>query len=124
MEGQISKESVHRSMARGEAPSGDLIPWTLAQQFQESDFPNLSGARIVRVAVHPDMQHMGYGSRAIDQLIHYYQGELGGPETARMSTASKVERAMEVAAAAADENKVNPALGQCLQADQAKGKKK
>ena len=63
-------------MARGEAPSGDLIPWTLTQQFQESDFASLSGARVVRVAVHPEMQHMGYGSRAIDQLIHYYQGEL------------------------------------------------
>ena len=34
------------------------------------------GARIVRVAVHPDLQHMGYGSRAIDLLTHYYQGEL------------------------------------------------
>ena len=78
LEGQISRESVSRSMARGEAPSGDLIPWTLAQQFQESDFASLSGARIVRVAVHPEMQHMGYGSRALDQLIHYYQGELSG----------------------------------------------
>ena len=33
LEGQISRESVHHSMARGEAPSGDLIPWTLTQQF-------------------------------------------------------------------------------------------
>ena len=41
--------------------------------FQESEFATLSGARVVRVAVHPEMQHMGYGSRAIDQLIHYYQ---------------------------------------------------
>lgn len=78
LEGQISRESVSKSMARGEAPSGDLIPWTLSQQFQESDFASLSGARIVRVAVHPEMQHMGYGSRAIEQLIHYYQGELTG----------------------------------------------
>ena len=44
--------------------------------FQESEFATLSGARVVRVAVHPEMQHMGYGSRAIDQLVHYYQGEL------------------------------------------------
>ena len=97
LEGQISKESVQRSMARGEAPSGDLIPWTLAQQFQESDFASLSGARIVRVAVHPDMQHMGYGSRAVDQLVHYYQGELGSGD-ARSTKANKGARG----AAAAD----------------------
>ena len=92
LEGQISRESVNASMARGEAPSGDLIPWTLSQQFQESDFPSLSGARVVRVAVHPEMQHMGYGSRAIDQLIHYYQGELtdggGTAKKARKNSAS------------------------------------
>ena len=55
LEGQISRESVNASMARGEAPSGDLIPWTLSQQFQESDFPSLSGARVVRVACSPRM---------------------------------------------------------------------
>jgi tRNA(Met) C34 N-acetyltransferase TmcA len=27
---------------------GDLIPWTMAQQFQDDNFPQLSGARIVR----------------------------------------------------------------------------
>ena len=73
LEGEVSKESVQRAMSRGEAPSGDLIPWTMSQQFQDSDFAQLSGARVVRVAVHPDTQHMGYGSRAIDQLAHYYQ---------------------------------------------------
>jgi N-acetyltransferase 10 len=93
LEGQISKESVKRSMSRGEAPSGDLIPWTLTQQFQESDFAALSGARVVRVAVHPEMQHMGYGSRAIDQLVHYYQGEL--------TSASKKKGATRADAAAA-----------------------
>jgi tRNA(Met) C34 N-acetyltransferase TmcA len=28
--------------------AGDLIPWTMAQQFQDDNFPQLSGARIVR----------------------------------------------------------------------------
>ena len=59
-------------MARGEAPSGDMIPWTLTQQFQEADFAALSGARVVRIATHPDMQRMGYGTRALEQLIQYY----------------------------------------------------
>lgn len=89
LEGRISRESVNRSMARGEAPSGDLIPWTLSQQFQESDFAQLSGARVVRVAVHPEMQHMGYGSRAIDQLVHYYQGDLTDAAAARKASSKK-----------------------------------
>jgi len=77
LEGEISKESVARSLGRGEAPSGDLIPWTISQQFQETEFAGLSGARVVRLAVHPDLQHMGYGSRAVQQLIRYYQGDIG-----------------------------------------------
>ena len=76
LEGDISHESVRRSMARGETPSGDLIAWTVSQQFQEPEFASLSGARVVRVAVHPDLARMGYGSRALDLLTHYYQGDV------------------------------------------------
>ena len=38
---------------------GDLIPWTIGQQFQDPDFPSLSGARIVRIAVHPGLNRAG-----------------------------------------------------------------
>jgi hypothetical protein len=58
-------------LARGQRANGDLIPWTLAQQFQDDDFPSLSGARIVRIATHPEYQRMGYGSRAIELLQRY-----------------------------------------------------
>ena len=34
LEGEISRESVRRQMAKGEAPPGDLIPWTMTTQFQ------------------------------------------------------------------------------------------
>ena len=47
---------------------GDLIPWTVGQQMQDPDFPSLSGARIVRIAVHPDLPRAGYGSRAVELL--------------------------------------------------------
>ncbi len=75
-EGQISKQTILSSLARGKRAGGDLIPWTISQQFQDDDFASLSGARVVRIAVHPDMQHMGYGSRAINLLEKYYKGEL------------------------------------------------
>ena len=55
---------------------GDLIPWTVTQQFQDAEFARLSGARVVRIAVHPDMGRAGYGSRALELLRRYFQGEL------------------------------------------------
>jgi N-acetyltransferase 10 len=76
LEGEISKESVRAQLSRGQRASGDLIPWTVAQQFQDSEFAALSGARIVRIATHPDVTGMGYGSRAIELLTKYYQGEI------------------------------------------------
>lgn len=36
----------------------------------------MSGARVVRIATHPDFQRMGYGSRALQLLIEYFQGKL------------------------------------------------
>jgi len=32
-------------MARGRSAAGDLIPWTLAQQFGDDNFAQLCGAR-------------------------------------------------------------------------------
>lgn len=75
-EGKISAKSIQNELSKGNKASGDMIPWTVAQQYNDHDFATLSGARIVRIATHPDVQNMGYGSRAIDLLIKYFQGEL------------------------------------------------
>ena len=56
LEGGISQGSVMKSLSRGRRASGDLIPWTISQQFADSSFASLSGARVVRIAVHPDLQ--------------------------------------------------------------------
>ena len=76
LEGKISRQSVQSELLKGNKASGDMIPWTVSQQFNDSEFASLSGARVVRIATHPDVQSMGYGSRAIDLLIKYFQGEL------------------------------------------------
>jgi N-acetyltransferase 10 len=75
-EGKISQQSVQSELARGNKASGDLIPWTISQHFNDSQFASLSGARIVRIATHPDVQNMGYGTRALELLIAYFQGQL------------------------------------------------
>ncbi|WIA39314.1 hypothetical protein OEZ86_005429 [Tetradesmus obliquus] len=76
LEGAVNAKLAASSLARGELPQGDLIPWTIGQQYQDPDFPALSGARVVRIAVHPELSGTGYGSRAVEQLKRYFQGEL------------------------------------------------
>lgn len=76
LEGRISKKTVDHQLARGHRSAGDLIPWTISQQFGDANFAQLSGARIVRVAVHPSVQGMGYGSRAVELLYRFYNGEM------------------------------------------------
>lgn len=76
LEGDISKSSIMNSLSRGKRASGDLIPWTISQQFDDHDFAGLSGGRIVRIATHPDFQGMGYGRRAMNLLIQYYEGKI------------------------------------------------
>ncbi|KAM6926750.1 RNA cytidine acetyltransferase [Lycodopsis pacificus] len=75
LEGEISRQSILNSLSRGKKASGDLIPWTVSEQFQDPDFGSLSGARVVRIAVNPDYQGMGYGSRALQLLQMYYEGK-------------------------------------------------
>jgi N-acetyltransferase 10 len=52
-EGEISQKNLSESMKRGVRPSGDLIPWTISEQFQDDKFGQLNGIRIVRIATHP-----------------------------------------------------------------------
>ena len=54
LEGSISKQVIMDNLNRGIRAGGDMIPWTISQQFQEDKFASLSGARVVRIATHPD----------------------------------------------------------------------
>lgn len=75
LEGRISRQSVLNSLSRGQRAGGDLIPWLVSQQFQDEGFAGLSGARIVRIATNPEYLNMGYGSRALELLIDFYEGK-------------------------------------------------
>ena len=75
LEGRISKRSVMNSLSRGQRAGGDLIPWLVSQQFQDSEFAGLSGSRVVRIATNPEYVKMGYGSRALELLADFYEGK-------------------------------------------------
>ncbi|GAA0144820.1 RNA processing factor [Lithospermum erythrorhizon] len=76
LEGQISRKSAIRSLSEGHQPFGDQIPWKFCEQFQDTVFPSLSGARIVRIATHPSAMRAGYGSVAVELLARYFEGHL------------------------------------------------
>ncbi|XP_050292456.1 RNA cytidine acetyltransferase 1 [Quercus robur] len=76
LEGQISRKSAIKSLSDGYQPSGDQIPWKFCEQFQDTVFPGLSGARIVRIATHPGVMRSGYGSQAVELLARYFEGQL------------------------------------------------
>uniref|UniRef100_A0A8C1T4E8 RNA cytidine acetyltransferase n=1 Tax=Cyprinus carpio TaxID=7962 RepID=A0A8C1T4E8_CYPCA len=90
LEGEISRQSVLNSLSRGKKASGDLIPWTLSEQFQDPEFGSLSGGRIVRIAVNPDYQGMGYGSRSLQLLQHYYEGQFPLLDEQEQTTTSTI----------------------------------
>lgn len=75
-EGSISKESYENNHKRGIRPSGDLIPWTVSEQYQDPNFAKLNGVRVVRIATHPATQGKGYGTKALQLLQKYYEGAL------------------------------------------------
>ncbi|PIL22780.1 hypothetical protein GSI_15475 [Ganoderma sinense ZZ0214-1] len=75
LEGSISRQAIMDGLSRGFRAGGDMIPWLVSQQFQESKFAMLSGARVVRIATHPDYANMGYGARALQALNAYFSGE-------------------------------------------------
>lgn len=92
LEGSLSSSTVSGNMERGKRAAGDLVPWTVSQQFLDTDFPTLCGARIVRIAVHPDYQSMGYGSYALKLLQDYYKGAIPClKEDVDFGTTSKVK---------------------------------
>lgn len=86
LEGEINKNTINDGLVRGRRAAGDLIPWTIAQQYQDQDFPALAGARIVRIATHPEYQNMGYGSRALELLKKYYEMKIVNINEASLQT--------------------------------------
>lgn len=93
-EGSVSKSTMTEQLKLGNRRSGDLVPWLVSQQFQlysgnvfhksntwnqeenlAMNFGQLVGCRIVRVATNPEYFRLGYGKRAISELLKYIQGK-------------------------------------------------
>lgn len=111
LEGAVSRDSIMDGLSRGRRAAGDLIPWTVAQQFQDSRFAELSGARVVRIATHPDYQRMGYGARALQLLHQYYENKLPSlhADSVLVSSAADSTEQRPLVAADADDQRLSTA---------------
>ncbi|KAI3322649.1 DUF699-domain-containing protein [Xylariaceae sp. AK1471] len=92
LEGQISRQSVLNSLSRGSRPAGDLIPWLVSQQFQDDEFASLSGARVVRIATSPEYTSMGYGAKALSDLISFYEGKFASLSEGELENEANIVR--------------------------------
>lgn len=110
LEGQISRKSAIKSLSNGHRPAGDQIPWKICEEFQDTVFPSLSGARIVRIATHPAVMGLGYGSVAVEQLTRYFEGQLSSLSEvdAEEGEDTPQVRVVEAAEASLLEEKIQP----------------
>ena len=76
-EGGIKQTTIDENTQRGLKPSGDLVPWSLSEQFLDRSLFDVMGARIIRIATHPAANRMGYGSRALDLLRQFFKSNEG-----------------------------------------------
>ena len=46
-------------------PSGHLVPMAVENHYRDTEFPQLAGVRVVRIATHPEVMRRGLGSTAL-----------------------------------------------------------
>lgn len=107
-EGEIGQKNISEQLKRGMRPSGDLIPWTVSEQFQDDKFGQLNGIRIVRIATHPAAQGRGYGTKALQQLYKYYEGKLIDADSANLTVEADQFKLQKQEPASTDGNKLKP----------------
>jgi N-acetyltransferase 10 len=93
--GLWGKSMIEGLEATGKTDSGDLIPWIISQQYQDPKFGQLNGARVVRIATHPNYQAMGYGTRSLELLKEFYSGKLDDPVAYAAACAAAAEEEAE-----------------------------
>lgn len=66
-EGKLSGPFINEMLSDKNYP-GNILPWIAVLYFRDSNFPRLSGLRVVRIATHPSLTKRGFGSRALSSF--------------------------------------------------------
>lgn len=70
IEGNMGEDTINL-MAQGFKPKGQIIPDLILKHYWVYEFPQLTGARIVRIATHPAVNNMGVGSFALQKIVEW-----------------------------------------------------
>ncbi len=68
-EGELEPSLIEDIQLGKRRPKGHLVPVTIANQLGIAVAAHQSSVRIMRIAVHPDLQHSGIGVRFVDYFI-------------------------------------------------------
>eukprot|EP01060_Flectonema_neradi_P021095 TRINITY_DN2860_c0_g2_i1.p1 TRINITY_DN2860_c0_g2~~TRINITY_DN2860_c0_g2_i1.p1 ORF type:complete len:982 (+),score=190.02 TRINITY_DN2860_c0_g2_i1:215-2947(+) len=90
LEGNIAGKKLEQDLSKGIRPSGDIIPYTLSQNFQEHGFAELPGMRVFRIAVSPELTGKEYGTKALQLLTDYYNGKICPVSTSSEPTETSI----------------------------------
>ncbi|KAH9387375.1 N-acetyltransferase 10 [Nematocida major] len=67
--GKTEMDETQQAYNEKRMEKGNLIPWSTAQYFLDMEIFEQAGIRIIRIAVHPDAQSMGYGSHLVNEVV-------------------------------------------------------
>ncbi|MCS7122296.1 MAG: tRNA(Met) cytidine acetyltransferase TmcA [Archaeoglobaceae archaeon] len=70
IEGNLDENTVEK-IKDGYKPKGQIIPDLVLKHFWNFEFPKMLGARVVRIATHPDVMSMGIGSFALKKIVEW-----------------------------------------------------
>jgi len=73
LEGKLDNALIEAIMAGKRRPKGHLLPQTLAFYCQLPEAALLSSARIIRIAIQPNLQRQGLGKQLLDYIENHYQ---------------------------------------------------
>lgn len=71
-EGNLSEQDI-QNMLKGKQFSGNILPWISITHFRTGELAKLNGARIVRIATHPDLFRQGLGSKMLSKIEEFYK---------------------------------------------------
>jgi len=73
-EGGLDESIIESELKQRRAAKGNVIPLVLLKHFRCGAIAKLRGVRIIRIAVHPEVQGIGIGSFAVEKLVEEAKG--------------------------------------------------
>lgn len=70
IEGNLDDDAIEK-IKDGYKPKGQIIPDLMLKHYWSFEFPKMVGARVVRIATHPEVMDRGIGSYALAEMVKW-----------------------------------------------------